>query len=58
MYFFQLLSTIKVNLMDKMKRISYLCVTVYTSSAKISCQFVPFLLGFLILGKIQDGDHV
>ena len=56
--FFQLLSTIKVNLMDKMKRITYLYVTVYTSSAKISCQFVPFLLGFLILGKIQDGDHV
>jgi len=56
--FFQLLSTIKANLMDKMKRITYLCVTVYTSRAKISCQFLPLLLGFLTLGKIQDGDHV
>ena len=55
---FQLVSTLKVNLVGKMKRITYLCVTVYMSSAKISCQFVPFLLGFLILGKIQDGDHV
>ena len=51
--FFQLLSTIKVNLVDKMKRSTYLGI-------KLNVMHKAFpVLGvftrFLILGKIQDG---
>ena len=53
--FFQLLSTIKVKLEDKMNQSTY--VLFYMSSTKKLPVLAVFTL-FLILGKIQDGDHV
>ena len=47
MQVFQLLSTIKVKLLDEMMQSAYLCVILH----------VAVLTWFLILGKIQDGDH-
>ena len=58
--FFQLLSTIKVNLVDKMKQSTYLCVILHVKHKKLPI-FTLFTC-FLVLGKIQDGgqdgDHV
>ena len=58
--FFQLLSTIKVNLVDKMKQSTYLCVILHVKHKNLPI-FTLFTC-FLVLGKIQDGgqdgDHV
>ena len=58
--FFRLLSTIKVNLADKMKQSTYLCVILHVKHKKLPI-FTLFTC-FLVLGKIQDGgqdgDHV
>ena len=58
--FFQLLSTIKENLVDKMKQV-LIYVLLYMSSTKKIPIFTLFTR-FLVLGKIQDGgqdgDHV
>ena len=50
MYVFQLLSTIKVNLVDEMMQRSYLCVIVHVKHKKLP--FITVLTLFLILGKI------
>ena len=39
----------QVKLVDKIKQSSYLCIILHVKYKKIS---------ILILGKIQDGDHV
>ena len=59
--FFQLLSTIKENLVDKNNEAStYLCDILHVKHKKIPI-FTLFTC-FLVLGKIQDGgqdgDHV
>ena len=57
--FFQLLSTIKVNLVAKILRSTYLCVIFHVNHKTLP--FLAVLSWFLILGKIQgggqDGDH-
>ena len=57
--FFQLLSTIKVNLVAKIMQRAYLCVTFHLKHKKLP--FFTVLTWFLILSKIQDlgqdGDH-
>ena len=53
--FFQLLSTIKVNLVAKIMQSAYLCVIFHVKHKKLL--FLAVLTWFLILGKIQDGDH-
>ena len=53
--FFQLLSTIKVNLLAKIMQSPYLCVIFHVKLKKIP--FVAVLAWFLTLAKIQDGDH-
>ena len=57
--FFQLLSTIKENLVDKMKQV--LIYVLFYMSSKKKKKFTLFTC-FLVLGKIQDGgqdgDHV
>ena len=51
--FFQLLSTIKVNLVAKIMQSAYLCVIIHVKQLP----FLAVLTWFLILGKIQDGDY-
>ena len=53
--FFQLFSTIKVNLVAKIMQSAYLCVIFHVKHKKKP--FLAVLTWFLILGKIQDGDH-
>ena len=57
--FFQLLSTIKVNLVAEIMQRAYLCVTFHLKHKKLP--FFTVLTWFLILSKIQDlgqdGDH-
>ena len=53
--FFQLLSTIKVNLVAKIMQSAYLCGIFHVKLKKLP--FLAVLAGFLIFGKIQDGDH-
>ena len=53
--YFQLFSTIKVNLVAKIMQSAYLCVIFHVKHKKIP--FLAVLTWFLILGKIQDGDH-
>ena len=53
--FFQLVSTITVNIVDKMMHNANLCVILHVKHNKIS--FLAVLTGFLILGKIQDGGQ-
>ena len=54
-HFFQFLSTIKVNLVAKIMQSAYLCVIFHVKHKKTP--FLAVLTWFLILGKIQDGDH-
>ena len=54
--FFQLLSTIKVNLLAKILQSAY----IYNLIVHVKHKILPFLAVltcFLTLGKIQDGDH-
>ena len=51
--FFQLFSTIKVNLVAKIIQSAYLCYLFFMSSTKKP--FLAVLTWFLILAKIQDG---
>ena len=51
--FFQLLSTIKVNLVDKMKRSTYLGIKLHVKHKTFP--ILGVFTRFLILGKIQDG---
>ena len=51
--FLQLLSTIKVNLVDKMKRSTYLGVKLHVKHETFP--ILGVFTRFLILGKIQDG---
>ena len=53
--FFPLLSTIKVNLVAKIMQSAYLCGIFHVKLKKLP--FLAVLAGFLIFGKIQDGDH-
>ena len=53
--FFQLFSTIKVNLVAKVIQSAYLCVTFHPKHKK--APFLAVLTWFLILGKIQDGNQ-
>ena len=53
---FQLRSTIKVKLVDKMKQNTYLCVILHVKHKKLP--FLAVFTRFLTEGKIQDGDHV
>ena len=53
--FFQLPSTMKVNLVAKIMQSAYLCVIVHVKHKKLL--FLAVLTWFLILGQIQDGDH-
>ena len=56
--FFQLLSTIKVNLVAKIMQSAYLCVIFHVKHKKLP--FLAVYTWFLIPGKIQDGgqdDH-
>ena len=53
--FFQLFSTIKVNIVDEMMQSAYLYVISYVKHKKIT--IMAILTWFLILDKIQDGDH-
>ena len=53
---FQLRSTIKVKLVDKMKQNTYLCVILHVKHKKLP--ILAVFTRFLILRKIQDGDHV
>ena len=53
--FFQLFSTIKVNLVAKVMQSAYLCVTFHPKHKK--SPFLAVLTWFLILGKIQDGGQ-
>ena len=52
MHVFSPFSTIKVKLVDES---SYLCVILHVKHKKIP--FIAILTWFLILGKIEDGDH-
>ena len=52
---FQFLSTIKVNLVAKIVQSAYLCVIFHVKHRELL--FLAVLTWFLILGKIQDGDH-
>ena len=52
--FFQLLSTIKVNLVAKIMQSVYVCVIFHVKQKNLP--FFAVLTGFSILGKIQDGD--
>ena len=54
--FFQLRSTIKVKLVDKMKQSTYLCVILHVKHKKLP--FLVVFTRFLIVVKIQDGDPV
>ena len=54
--FFQLFSGMKLNFVDKMTQNIYLCVI-----TPVTCKTLLILsafIWFLILDKIQDGDHV
>ena len=53
--FFQLLSTIKRNLVAKIMKSVYLCVIFHVKHKKLP--FLAVLTSFPIPGKIQDGDH-
>ena len=53
--FFQLLPTMKVNLLAKIKQSAYLCVIFHVKQKKLP--FVAVLTRFLILGKLQDGSQ-
>ena len=53
---FQLLSTIKVKLVDEMMKSPYLCIILHVKNKK-KLPFIAVLTRFLILGKIQDGGH-
>ena len=57
--FFQLLLTMKVNLVAKIMQNAYLCVIFHLKLKNFP--FLALLTWFLILGKIQDvgqdGDH-
>ena len=53
--FFQLLSTIKVNLVAKMMQSAHLCVMFHVKHKKY--HFSRFYPDFLILGKIRDGGQ-
>ena len=53
--FYQLLSTIKVKLVDKMMLSGYLCVILHVKRIKLA--FIAVLTYFVILCKIQDSDH-
>ena len=46
----------QVKLVDKIKQSSYLCVILHVKYKKIS--ILAVFTWILILGKIQDGDHV
>ena len=52
---FQLLSTIKVKLVDEIMQSAYLCIIWHVKNRKLP--FIAVLTRFLILGKIQDGGH-
>ena len=52
---FQLLSTIKVKLVDEMMQSAYLCIILHVKHRKLP--FIAVLTRFLITGKIQDGGH-
>ena len=54
--FFKFLSTREVNLVDKVKRSTYLCVILHVKHKKLP--ILAVFAWFLILGEIQDGDHV
>ena len=54
--FFQLLSTIKVNLVAKLLQSAYLCVIFHVKHKKNTISR-GFNLTFPILGKIQDGGQ-
>ena len=51
--FFQLFSTMKVNLVAKIMQTVYICVIFHVKHKKLS--FLSVLTWFLILGKIQHG---
>ena len=53
--FFQLFSTIKVNLVAKIMQSAYLCVIFHVKHKK--SPFIAHLTWFLILGKIQQGGQ-
>ena len=53
--FCQLFSVIKVNLVAEIMQSAYLCVIFHFKHKK--SPFLAVLTRFLILGKIQDGDH-
>ena len=54
MYFFSsIFLTIKVNLVAKIMQSAYLCVIVHVKQLP----FLAVFTWFLVLGKIQDGDH-
>ena len=53
--FFQLLSTIKVNLVAKIMQIAYLCVIFHVKHKTITISRGVNLI--LIFGKIQDGGQ-
>ena len=53
--FFQLLLTIKVNLVAKILQSTYLCVIFHVNHKTLP--FLAVLSWFLILGKIQDGGQ-
>ena len=53
--FYQLLSTIKVKLVDKMMLSGYLSVILHVKRIKLA--FIAVLTYFVILCKIQDSDH-
>ena len=55
MHVFQLLSGIKEKLLDKIMQSNYLCVVLLVKRKKI---IVSVFTCFLVLEKIQDGDHV
>ena len=53
---FLMFSVIKVNLVDKTKLSTYLCVIFHDNRTKLTSLAV--FNSFLTVGKIQDGDHV
>ena len=54
--FFQLFSVMKVNFVDKMTQNNYLCVIKHATCKTLL--ILAVFIWFLILDKIQDGDHV
>ena len=56
MHVFQLLSGIKEKLLDKIMQSNYLCVVLLVKRKKLL--IVTVFTCFLVLEKIQDGDHV